>query len=122
MARATTSLPDAALSGDQHLGVGSSHSLDLRLQFADRAACPDQIHVPVLPHRSPTNRDRPHRCTHSERSTRGARWCKRATASKERPQKTIRNRYVPITSEDYKGFDAHRLAGRDHPGAIPAAD
>ena len=38
MERATTSLPDAALAGDQHLGVRAGHAFDFPAQLLDQRA------------------------------------------------------------------------------------
>ena len=43
-------LARAALAGDEDLGVRPSDALDLRFQFCDRRALPDQLTVSVLPH------------------------------------------------------------------------
>ena len=62
MARATTSLPDAALAGDEHLGVRAGDPLDFGLQLRDHLARADQLDVAVLPHRLPQS-TRPLHCT-----------------------------------------------------------
>ena len=43
-------LADAALAGDQHLGVGSRDALDFLREFRDRSARSDQLSIPLASH------------------------------------------------------------------------
>ena len=48
-------LARAAFSCNQDLGVGTRNALHLGLEVADGATRPNELRVPVLPHRSPTS-------------------------------------------------------------------
>ena len=43
-------LADAALTGDEHLGIGSRHALHFVLQRNDFRAATNQFHVGLHPH------------------------------------------------------------------------
>ena len=90
-------LADAALAGDQHLGVGPGDALDLLLGARPSRAGAGQLDVPVVPHRIPSHPTEWRRARPRSARDRGRvdhRPCYRVPPSRSRPPQEFLERIL----------------------------